>query len=113
MTSRLLPREEWAKLTGTQLETVVPVLEQLEGAKVMVVEDADRIVACVALYPLWHLEGLWIDKPESTTLLLEAIRTHTAQIPAVVSWAQNPVVGDFLTRLGAELMPGSHFAWKP
>ena len=111
MTSRLLPREEWARLAGTQLETVVPILP--DGAQVMVVEADEEILACVALYPLWHLEGLEIKNPAATRLLLDSIRTQTATLPAVLSWAQNPVVGDFLTRLGAEPLPGEHYAWKP
>ncbi len=111
MTTRLLPKDEWSRLDGTQLETVVPILP--DGAQVLVVESGDAIVACVALYPLWHLEGLWIGHPSATRPLLESIRTQTETLPAVLSWAQNPVVGDFLTRLGAEVLPGQHFAWKP
>lgn len=111
MTSRLLPKDEWGRLVGTQLETVVPILP--DGAQVLVVEKDTEILACVALYPLWHLEGIEIKQPAATRLLLESIRTQTATLPAVLSWAQNPVVGDFLTRLGAEVLPGQHFAWKP
>ena len=111
MTTRVLPPEEWNRLTGTQLETVVPILPS--EAQVLVVESGDAIVACVALYPMWHLEGLWIGQMAATRPLLESIRAHTQTLPAVVSWAQNPVVGNFLTRLGAELLPGQHFAWKP
>ncbi len=111
MTSRLLPSSEWPRLTGTQLETLVPVLP--DGARVLVVEQDGAIRACVALYPLWHLEGLWISDAAATRPLLESIRGETAELPGVVSWAQNPVVGTFLERLGAEVMPGQHFAWKP
>ena len=111
MTSRLLPREEWARLAGTQLETVVPILP--EGAKVMVIEKDAEILACVALYPLWHLEGLQIMAPAATRPLLEMIKVQTADLSGVLSWAQEPLVGEFLTRLGAEVLPGQHFAWKP
>jgi hypothetical protein len=111
MTSRLLPKEEWFRLEGTQLETVVPILP--EGAQVMVVESEGQIQACVALYPLWHLEGIEIKSPSATRLLLASIRTQTATLPAVLSWAQHAKVGEFLRRLGAEPLPGEHFAWKP
>jgi N-acetylglutamate synthase-like GNAT family acetyltransferase len=112
MTARILPRKEWHRLTGTQLETVVPVLRRERG-RVLVVERDGEIVGCVALYRLWHLEGLEIKQPTATRALLGAIKAQTAQIPAVVSWAQNPIVGEFLDRLGAEVMPGRHYAWKP
>ena len=112
MTARVLPRKEWHRLTGTQLETVVPVLRRERG-RVLVVEQDGAIVGCVALYRLWHLEGLEIKRPSSTRALLGAIKAQTAQMPGVVSWAQNPIVGEFLERLGAEVMPGRHYAWKP
>lgn len=111
MTSRLLPKEEWGRLDGTQLETVVPILPK--GAQVMVVEKDAAILACVALYPLWHLEGIEIKNPSATRLLLESIRTQTATLPAVLSWAQHRKAGEFLRRLGAEPLPGEHYAWKP
>jgi len=39
-----LPVEEYGRLVGTQLETVVPILPP-EG-KVLVVEEQERILAC-------------------------------------------------------------------
>ena len=111
MTSRLLPKDEWGRLVGTQLETVVPVLP--EGAQVLVVEDDGAIVACCALYPLWHLEGLWIDAKAATRPLLDLICTQTVDLTGVVCWAQNPAIEPWLERLGAEWMPGKHYAWKP
>jgi hypothetical protein len=53
--TRLLPREEWARLAGTELETVYPVLPQ--GSHVIVIEDDGRIVGCWAVYPQWHVHG--------------------------------------------------------
>lgn len=113
MTSRLLPKDEWHRLVGTQLETVVPVLP--EGAKVIVVERQEEIVACVALYPLTHLEGIWIapDHQIAARALRQAIGDHTVALSGVVCWAQNPVIGEWLESLGAEWMPGKHYAWKP
>lgn len=112
MIGRRLPRSEWHRLAGTQLETVVPVLRRERG-RVLVVEREGEIVGCVALFRLWHLEGLEIRQKSATRALLGAIKAQTAQIPAVVSWAQNPIVGEFLERLGADVMPGQHYAWKP
>jgi hypothetical protein len=56
------PRGEWtAALKGTELETIHPHLP--DGAVVVVVEDAGQVVACQAVFPQVHLEGLWV-RPE-------------------------------------------------
>lgn len=60
MLARLLPPEEWPRLAGTELETVWPHLDPEQG-RIIVVEDADRIVGCWALFPVWHVEGVYID----------------------------------------------------
>ena len=111
--ARILPVEEYGRLVGTQLETVVPILPP-EG-KVLVVEEQDRILACCAVYPLWHLEGLDV-KPatrRSGLQLLALIRRVTASLPGVVAWAQNSRVEPLLEKLGAQWLVGKHYAWKP
>lgn len=111
--ARILPVEEYGRLVGTQLETVVPILPP-EG-KVLVVEEQERILACCAVYPLWHLEGLDV-KPatrRSGLQLLELIRRVTASLPGVVAWAQNSRVEPLLEKLGAQWLVGKHYAWKP
>ena len=111
--ARILPVEEYGRLVGTQLETVVPILPP-EG-KVLVVEEQERILACCAVYPLWHLEGLDV-KPatrRSGLQLLELIRRVTASLPGVVAWAANPSVEPLLEKLGAQCLVGKHYAWKP
>lgn len=60
MTSRLLPREEWPKLAGSEAETVWP-LANPENARVVVVEDDGRIVATWMVLRMTHVECLWID----------------------------------------------------
>lgn len=59
MTSRLLPPDEWPRLTGTLLETVWPNLDRTSSA-IAVIEDDGQIVGCVTLFHGWHLEGAWI-----------------------------------------------------
>lgn len=111
--ARILPVEEYGRLVGTQLETVVPILPP-EG-KVLVVEEQERILACCAVYPLWHLEGLDV-RPQtrrSGLQLLALIRCVTASLPGVVAWAQNPRVEPLLEKLGAQWLVGKHYAWKP
>jgi N-acetylglutamate synthase-like GNAT family acetyltransferase len=59
VTSRILPTEEWAKLTGTLLgeswESLDPEIDI-----VLVIEQDDEIVACTSFLPRWHMEGTWI-----------------------------------------------------
>lgn len=58
MKARILEREEWDKLPVT----LAPLFAAIDthGAGVLVVEDGEEIVACVALLNLPHLEGAWI-----------------------------------------------------
>lgn len=58
MTTRLLPRAEYHRLAGTLLESAVAVLPA--ESVVVAVEDDGQLVACGALYPVWHLDGVWI-----------------------------------------------------
>ena len=111
--ARILPVAEYDRLVGTQLETVVPVLPP-EG-RVLVVEEQGQILACCAVYPLWHIEGLDV-RPQtrrSGLQLLAFIRRVTASLPGVVAWAQNPRVEPLLEKLGAQWLVGKHYAWKP
>jgi hypothetical protein len=55
---RLLPPEEYQRLVGTEAEAVCHDLPL--DAKVVVVEDAGRIVGCWTLLPIWHGEWAWI-----------------------------------------------------
>ena len=59
MITRILPPEEWGRLVDTPLESSWQDLNP-SWAKVLVVEDGDRIVGCWTLLSIWHLEGLWI-----------------------------------------------------
>ncbi len=62
VTTRILPREDYGRLAGTELEAV---REQLpESASVVVVEDDGEIVGCWALMPVLHAEGVWIAERE-------------------------------------------------
>lgn len=58
MTSRLLPREEWPRLIGTNAETIWPALPA--DANVLAIEQDGAIVGCVILAQVYHAECLWI-----------------------------------------------------
>ena len=89
MTSRILPREEWARLDGTLLW---PAAASFDPASiVMVVEDEDRIVGCAAYYPVWHLDGVWM-APDAKKVsvgrrLWHAIRRVARECKITAAWA--------------------------
>ena len=59
VTRRVLPRDEYWRLAGTDLWAALPTLP--ENVCVVVVEQDGEIVACIGLVPLWHVEGAWVD----------------------------------------------------
>jgi Acetyltransferase (GNAT) family len=61
MTSRVLPREEWDRLAGTELESVLDAALAADAEMlVLIVEDGEQIIGCWALLQCWHAEGLWV-----------------------------------------------------
>lgn len=58
MTTRILPRDEWPKLAGTEAETVWPHFG--DSTRVVVVEADGQIVGCHVLVPVLHVECLWV-----------------------------------------------------
>lgn len=115
ITSRLLPRDEWHRLAGTELETVHPHLPQ--AAQIVVVEADDRIIGCWAVFPLLHVEGVWIapdyrGNPRVVRHLLKGM-SHTALAmgaQAVTTAALTDEVAGMLERLGAVELHGRHFS---
>lgn len=57
--TRILPRTEYDRLGSTALAECALQVRDREG-DVIVVEDGDQIVGCWALFPVLHVEGLWI-----------------------------------------------------
>jgi hypothetical protein len=121
MTTRVLPRTEWPRLLGTELATVFPVLP--EDAEVLVVENGGAIVGCWALYPLLHVEGVWV-APEHRgrgsvfRRLLVGMRAlvHGRGREVVQTGAlctdEGAIVATMLQKVGAVELPGRHFAWR-
>lgn len=112
--TRELPLAEWYRLQGTELETAWPHLPL--RARVLVVEDGDRIVACWALVPLVHAEGVWIDpayrkKASVVGRLLQAMRATARTMGAKTVWtaAQSDEVRALVDHLGGFALPGTHY----
>lgn len=59
LTTRILPPAEWSKLAGTEAEQVWPLLDP-KRARIIAVEDGDRVVGCWVTYLMVHAECLWI-----------------------------------------------------
>lgn len=114
--SRLLERSEWAeKLVGTELELVHPHLPA--GAQVVAVEDGAQLVACWALFPVVHVEGVYIKpeyrgNPRVVRRLIHGMQQTALAMgaQAVCTAAIEDHVADFALRLGAVELPGRHFS---
>lgn len=115
MTNRLLPPEEWARLTGTELEAVLPYLKADQDAHVIVVEEGDQLIGCWAVVRLWHAEGIWIHpdhrgKAGVARRLLASLAAlgRSLRAPGVITAAVTDDVGRLLDKIGTKL-PGTHY----
>lgn len=115
MTTRLLPRDEYPRLMGTELETVWPHLP--EGARVLVVEDpAGAIVGCWALFTSVHCEGVWV-APEHrgrgsvARRLLAGMRREARDMgaSAVMTGAVSDDVRGLIAHLHGTRLPGEQY----
>jgi N-acetylglutamate synthase-like GNAT family acetyltransferase len=115
MTTRILPPEEWERLSGTELGEVWPILPPA-CTKVLVVEDTDgRIIGCWALMNLYHAEGLWIapDHRGKGSVARRLIRDMSKELrelgaTTVITAAIDPAIVGYLERMGAEALPASY-----
>jgi hypothetical protein len=114
MTTRVLPREEWSRLAGTEAETAWPSFPL--GSLPIVVEQDGVIVGCHVLIPYWHVECLWI-APQARGRSTVARRLWTTvrrvaqqlHIPAVLTAACDDRVRRLLEHAGATKLPGDHY----
>lgn len=115
MTTRILPRAEYFRLIGTELQDVRDRLPA--SACVVAVEDDDgELVGCWALMPVFHAEGVWIAERERkrgrVALRLLRAMSEAAQAAgslAVFTAATDETVGGLIERLGGQKLPGDHF----
>lgn len=115
MTTRILPREEYPRLEGTEAELLWPHLPA--GSQVVVVEDdAGAIAGCWTLIPTIHAECLWIaptHRKLSVVLrrLLRGMFTRADEMgaPVVVTSSISDEVTRLLEHFGATELPGRHF----
>jgi hypothetical protein len=116
MKTRILPREEYPRLDGTELEALWSKLPQ--GAHVLVVEDKDgKIVGTWCAYTLVHAEGVWV--AEEHRAKAAVARSLMQGMAIVIREAFNAAgfmtgsmdndVAKMLLALGAIEIPGRHF----
>lgn len=107
MTRRILPPEEWPRLTGTALDGQWPFL-QPDRSRVVVVENRDgEIVACWAFYLHLHAHGCWIrddhrGKSAVARHLIKAMHEQADAAAAQTIWtgAEDTGIATMLTNLG-------------
>lgn len=116
MTTRILPREEYAKLNGTLLD---PAWRSLPSdAQVVAIEQDGALIGCSALFPAWHLEGVWIAPEYRKRVsvgrrLLRAWRALLAGLrtPEVLVMATNPESARLVFGLGSAVhLDCDHYA---
>lgn len=115
MITRILPADEWHRLNGTEAEILWPTLDE-EHAKILVVEDGDRIIGCWTLMTIPHVECLWIDPKELARVsvarrLWLGMRRLVADMGITYVWtaaAEDPVRG-LLEHAHARKLPGDHY----
>jgi ribosomal protein S18 acetylase RimI-like enzyme len=116
MTTRILSRDEWPRLAGTLLEDTWPSLPP--NAAVMAVEEGGVILGCVALFPAWHLEGVWIAPEQRGRVgvarrLVNAIRTLAGSLGVreVLMMATTDAAARMCLRFGRAIpLTCDHFA---
>lgn len=116
MTRRWLPRDEWAKLDGTELERIVPLLP--DDARVLVVEDGETIMGCCAFVYVLHAEGLWIHEAArgKASVLRQLIRglseVQRQGAPTIGMSAVTATMERLIRGLGAVRLPGVHYVMR-
>lgn len=114
MTLRILPRIEWVRLAGTELEHAWEHLPK--GALIVVVEEGETIVGCWAVAPYVHVEGLWVH-PEHRMRGRVGYRllggmaevARSLGVDRVLTCAMADDVRDLLKHVGATPIPGETY----
>lgn len=115
MTTRILPKDQYGKLVGTELEGAIDLLPS--DAEVLVVEDGAEVVGCWAAIPHLHVEGLWVH-PDRRGKMGVTRRLWTAMMEwaalngrqTVLTGCNSDVIARLLAHAGAVQLPGTTYA---
>jgi hypothetical protein len=110
--TRLLPPEEWHRLVGTELETLVPKLDPAQ-TQIVVVERGGVLVGTWAVLQMVHVEGLWIapayrgKSPGIVRRLVQGMQMAAQQFGARVVWtgAASASVAQLIRHAGGTRVP--------
>lgn len=114
MKGRILPRNEWPNLDGTEAADVWPHLPL--STQVFVVEDDAKIIGTWLLVQLPHAECLWIDpayrhRSSVGRHLLKGMRmlAKCLGVSNVITGAMTDDVRDMILSVGGHRLPGDHY----
>lgn len=114
MIIRLLPREEWFKLAGTEIADALPYVPP--DTRVIVVEQGSEIVGCWGLPRYLHCECLWIHPDHRRRgvvgrYLYDRMQHEAAQSGdcVVLTAALSEDVATLIRKVGGQALPGTHF----
>jgi hypothetical protein len=117
LSTRILPREEYERLKGTEVESVAAQLP--DTARVVVVEREGRIVGTWTLLPIVHAECVWIAEDERgrgsvARRLLAGLSATAREVFGVGRvWTaardEDTRTQDLIAALRGELVPGRHY----
>lgn len=115
LTTRVLPRDEWPRLAGTEAEHLWPLMQPGDG-DIVVVERDGAIVGCWGLLRVVHAECVWIAPSERVRTsvarrLLTAMRNVARSMGAraVYTGAETDEVRQMLETLGGTKLIGDHY----
>lgn len=117
MTTRELPRDEWARLDALDMDPIVWALP--DDSRIVVVEDtAGAIVGVWAVIRYVHVEGLWIapdhrKRGRVGARLLAGMRrvARSWGAPAVLTGCVSEEVRKMLEHVGGAKLPGDHYVF--
>lgn len=116
--TRLLPVEEWPRLTGTLLDPAWTAFDP-ERDLVLVVERDGVIVGCTSFLPRWHMEGTWVAPSDRKRAgvgraLLRGMYglAHALRAQELILVSVDPEISALCQRLGSSAvrMTGDHFS---
>lgn len=112
MKARVLPPEEWVRITMRELQPPLWPSMNPDDVEIVVVEDDGEIVATMSLLRVVHMESVWID-PRWRGNAGVVRRLLGATIGPIKQWARSWFVAnaaddsvrDILRRLGGIELP--------
>lgn len=114
MTTRILPHEEWPRLTGTYLEPLWPLLKP-DTCSVLVVEEDGEIVGTWALMSVMHVEGFSAKNGAVFRALLRGMKVEANKhaVTTVMTASVSDKISEYLHRLdaGVRTLEGTSYVW--